>query len=90
MNKTQLIEAVATETSLSKGDVKKALDAFAKTTGDALGGGDKVTIMGFGTFSVSKQPARTGRDFRTGAPIKIPARNVVKFKPGMELCAKVD
>lgn len=90
MNKTQLIEAMAEEAKLTKGEAKRALDAFVKVTGDTLGRGDKIVLVGFGTFSVSKRPATTGRNFRTGAPVKISARNVVKFKAGAELCAKVD
>lgn len=90
MNKTQLIEAVAQEAKLTKGDAKRAIDAFISVTGDALSNNDKVALVGFGTFSVSKRPATTGRNFKTGAPVKIAAKNVVKFKPGVELCAKVD
>lgn len=90
MNKTQLIEAMAEEARLTKGESKRALDAFVKVTGDALGNSDKVVLVGFGTFSVSKRPAAIGRNFRTGAPVKIASKNVVKFKAGVELCAKVD
>lgn len=89
MNKTQLIEAVAEEANITKGEAKRALDAFMKVTGDALSSGDKVVLVGFGTFSVSRKPAGTGRNFRTGAPVKIAAKNVVKFRAGVELSAKV-
>ncbi len=90
MNKTQLIESVAQEAKLTKGEAKRALDAFIKIVGDALGNNDKVAVAGFGTFSISKRPATIGRNFKTGAPVRIAAKNVVKFKPGLELSAKVD
>lgn len=90
MNKTQLIEAIAQEANMTKGEARRALEAFIKVAGDVLGKGDKIALVGFGAFSVTRQPARTGRNFKTGAPVKIAAKNVVRFKPGMELCAKVD
>lgn len=90
MNKTQLVEAIAEEAGITKGEAKRALEAFVKITGDVLSKGDKIALVGFGSFSVTRQPARTGRNFRTGAPVKIPAKNVVKFKPGVELCANID
>ena len=90
MNKTQLIEAIAVEANITKGEAKRAIEAFVNITGDVLSKGDKLTLLGFGSFSVSKKPARTGRNFRTGAPVKIAAKNVVKFKPGLELSALVE
>lgn len=89
MNKAQLIDAIAAEAKLTKVDAKKALDAFIKVTGAALKKGDKISLIGFGSFSVTKKPGRTGRNPRTGAPIKIAAKNVCRFKPGAELAAKV-
>lgn len=90
MNKTQLVEAIASEAKLTRSEAKRALDAFLKVTGDVLSSGGKISLLGFGSFSVSKNPARTGRNFKTGAPVRIAARKVVKFRPGMELSARVD
>lgn len=89
MNKAQLIDAIASEAKITKVDAKKALDAFIKVTGTSLKKGDKIALIGFGSFSVTKKPGRTGRNPHTGAPIKIAAKNVVRFKPGTELAAKV-
>ena len=90
MNKAQLIDAIAAEASLTKADAKRALDAFIKTTGDALKKGDRVALVGFGSFSVAKRNARTGRNPQTGKEIKIPAKSVVKFKAGSELADAVN
>ena len=89
MNKAQLIDAIAAEASLTKADAKRALDAFVKTTTDALKKGDRVALVGFGSFSVSARNARTGRNPQTGAPITIAAKKVVKFKAGSELADAV-
>ena len=89
MNKTQLVDAIAKKASITKVDAKKALDAFINVTGEALKAGDKIALIGFGSFSVAKKPGRTGRNPRTGAAIKIAAKNVVKFKAGAELNALV-
>jgi DNA-binding protein HU-beta len=85
MNKAQLIDAIAAEANLTKADAKRALDAFVKTTTSALKKGDRVALVGFGSFSVSKRNSRTGRNPQTGAPITIGAKKVVKFKAGSEL-----
>jgi len=85
MNKAQLIDAIASNAGLTKADAKKALDAFVSTTTDALKGGDRVALIGFGSFSVSERGARTGRNPQTGKEIKIKAKKVVKFKAGAEL-----
>ena len=89
MNKTQLVDAIAKKASITKVDAKKALDAFINVTGEALKAGDKIALIGFGSFAVAKKPGRTGRNPRTGASIKIAAKNVVKFKAGAELNALV-
>ena len=89
MNKTQLVDAIAKKASITKVDAKKALDAFINVTGEALKAGDKIALIGFGSFAVAKKPGRTGRNPRTGASIKIAAENVVKFKAGAELNALV-
>jgi DNA-binding protein HU-beta len=89
MNKTELIDLMAAEAKLTKADAKKALDAFMNVTGKALKKGDKITLVGYGTFSVAKRNAREGRDPRTQKVIKIPAKKVVKFKAGAALTAQV-
>jgi DNA-binding protein HU-beta len=89
MNKTQLIDAMAADAGLSKADAKRALEAFVNATSGALKGGDKVALVGFGSFSVNERSARTGRNPQTGATINIPAKKVVKFKAGAELSATV-
>ncbi|MBN1650705.1 MAG: HU family DNA-binding protein [Bacteroidales bacterium] len=89
MNKAELIEAMANESGLTKADAKKALDAFIKSTSGALNGGDRVALVGFGSFSVATRSARKGRNPQTGAEIKIAAKKVIKFKPGNELADSV-
>lgn len=90
MNKAELIDAIASEAGLSKVDAKKALDAFVNATGAALKKGDRISLVGFGSFSVSKREARTGRNPQTGKEIKIAAKNVVRFKAGAELSGAVN
>jgi DNA-binding protein HU-beta len=85
MNKAQLIDAIAEKAGLTKADSKKALDAFVEATTDALKNGDRVALIGFGSFSVASRSARTGRNPQSGQSIVIPEKNVVKFKPGAEL-----
>jgi DNA-binding protein HU-beta len=89
MNKAELIDAIAAESKLTKADSKRALDAFLNAASKALKKGDKVIIIGFGTFSVAKRAARTGRNPQTGKTIQIKAKKVVKFKAGAELAKKV-
>ena len=76
---------MAKEAGITKADAKKVLNAFIKTTTHALKKGEKLTLVGFGSFSVADKPARAGRNPRTGHPIKIAAKKSVKFKPGMDL-----
>ena len=90
MNKAQLIDAIANGSGLTKADSKKALDAFIKVTGGALKSGDRVALVGFGSFGVTERSARTGRNPQTGAEIQIPAKKVVKFKAGSELTDSVN
>jgi DNA-binding protein HU-beta len=90
MNKAELISAIAKEAGLSKTDSKKVLDAFTKCVTKSLKGGDKVVLVGFGTFSVGKRNARTGINPSTKAKIKIPAKKVAKFKAGAELQKSVE
>lgn len=89
MNKAQLIDSIASEANLTKADAKRALDAFVNTTTGALKKGDRVALVGFGSFSVAKRNARTGRNPQTGKPITIKAKKVVKFKAGSDLADKV-
>lgn len=90
MNKAELIEAMASGSGLSKADSKKALDAFINSTTGALKKGDRLSLIGFGSFSISDRKARTGRNPRTGKEIQIPAKKVVKFKAGSELANSVN
>jgi DNA-binding protein HU-beta len=83
MSKVELIERMAKEASLTKADAGRALDAAVAAIIDTLKHGQKLTLVGFGTFSVSSRKARDGRNPRTGDVIKIPAANVPKFVPGM-------
>lgn len=89
MNKTELINAIAENAGLAKTDVKKALEATLGVIAEAVKKGDKVALIGFGTFSVSERPARTGINPATGAKIEIAAKKVVKFKAGAELADSV-
>ena len=89
MNKGELIEAIAKGASLSKKDAGAALDTILTTIQKTLKKGDKVTLIGFGTFSITKRAARTGINPRTGEKIKIKAKKVVKFKAGAALSKAV-
>ncbi|MCK5682811.1 HU family DNA-binding protein [bacterium] len=85
MNKTELITAVAKTTELTKKDVAKAIDALTTVIKKELKKGNKITLMGFGSWEVRKRKARTGRNPQTGAKIKIKAKKVPKFNPGKDL-----
>ena len=89
MNKTQLIDAIAKDAKLTKAEAKRSLEAVVTATTKALGKGERVALVGFGSFSVSKRAARMGRNPQTGKAIKIAAKKVVKFKAGAELTKKV-
>jgi DNA-binding protein HU-beta len=88
MNKTDLVNAIA-EAGLSKADSKKALDATLDAISTALKSGDKVALLGFGTFAVTERPERQGVNPSTGAKITIAAKKVIKFKAGAELANAV-
>ena len=90
MNKTELVEKIAAGAGLSKVDAKKALDAAVQAVKDALVAGDKVALVGFGTFAVAERPAREGINPATKAKIKIAAKKVAKFKAGAELADAVN
>lgn len=85
MNKSELIESVASSADLSKAAAGKAVDATLSAITKALGEGDQVALIGFGTFSVKERPARTGRDPRTGEPMDISASKAPTFKAGKSL-----
>lgn len=85
VTKTDLIDKVAAETGLTKKDSAKAVDAVFNSIAEALKDGDKVQIIGFGTFEVRERAARMGRNPQTGAELEIPARKVPAFKPGKGL-----
>ncbi|MBE0649125.1 MAG: HU family DNA-binding protein [Bacteroidales bacterium] len=89
MNKAQLIEAIASEAKMTKADAKRALEAVVGATTKALAKGERVALVGFGSFAVSKRAARKGRNPQNGKEIKIAAKKVVKFKAGAELAKKV-
>lgn len=85
MNKTELIDKIAAGAGISKADAKKALDATTNALKEALVAGDKIQLVGFGTFSVSERPAREGINPATKEKIQIAAKKVAKFKAGAEL-----
>lgn len=89
MNKGDLIDAMASDAGITKTQAAAALDSMMTSIRKTLKKGDKVTLVGFGTYSVSKRAARTGRNPQTGKAIKIAAKNVVRFKAGKELSAAV-
>lgn len=90
MNKSELINALAEKTAFSKKDAEKALNAFVETISGRLAKGEKVQLIGFGTFEVKKRPARTARNPRTGEEIKIKASKAPAFKAGKALKVKVN
>lgn len=90
MNKAELIDAMASDAGLSKADAKKALDAFVSATTGALKKQDRISLVGFGSFSITNRAARAGRNPKTGAVIQIAAKNTVKFKAGADLSSSVN
>lgn len=85
MNKTELISSIAEKAGLTKVQAKAALEAAVNTVTEQLAKGDKVALIGFGTFSVAEKTARKGINPRTKEVIEIPARKAIKFKAGAEL-----
>ncbi len=85
MNKAQLVEAIALDSNLTKVEARKAVDSLVRITVEALRRGERITLTGLGTMSVVQRSERVGRNPRTGAAVKIPARKVVKFRPTAEL-----
>ncbi|WP_434353007.1 HU family DNA-binding protein [Psychrobacter sp. HD31] len=90
MNKSELIDNIATEAGLNKIQAGDALNAFMETVGKTLEKGDSISLVGFGTFSVKERKARTGRNPRTGQELKIPASKVPSFKAGKGLKERVN
>ena len=90
MNKKELVESIAAAADISKAAAEKALNGTMAAIEESLKKGDKVTLVGFGTFSVSKREARTGRNPQTGKSIKIPAKNIAKFKAGSKLSGAIN
>ncbi|HXC03856.1 MAG TPA: HU family DNA-binding protein [Bacteroidia bacterium] len=90
MNKAELIDAIASEAKISKAEAGRAVDGFVNATTKALKKGDRVALVGFGSFSVSKRNARTGRNPQTGKTIQIKAKKVAKFKAGADLAKAVN
>ena len=90
MNKTELIDAMAADSGVTKVAAKKALESFLGNVEGALKKGSRVSLVGFGSWSVSKRGAREGRNPQTGKTIQIVAKNVVKFKAGAELAKAVN
>jgi DNA-binding protein HU-beta len=89
MNKAELIAKISDDTGITKTQANAALDSFIEAVTKSLKAGGKVTLVGFGTFTVSKRAARNGRNPQTGEIIKIKARKVARFKAGKELAEKL-
>lgn len=85
MNKAELVKRMAEIAEVSKGTAEKVLDSFMQAVEEAISKGDKVVLVGFGTFQVVTRASREGRNPRTGEPLTIPSKKVVKFKPGKKL-----
>lgn len=90
MNKAELINQVATSTGLSKTDASKAVTSVIESIQTSLQNGEKVTLMGFGTFETTERQARKGRNPRTGVELMIPAKKVAKFKAGAKFITQVN
>lgn len=89
MNKAELIAKIADDAGITKTQANHALDSFIEAVTKTLKSGNKVTLVGFGTFSVTKRAARNGRNPQTGQVIKIKAKKVARFKAGKELASKL-
>jgi len=89
MNKAELVTRISKDTGLTKADANRVIDALIDQVTRALKKGERVTLVGFGTFLVARRKARAGRDPRNGTPLKIAARRVTRFAPGKDLKAEV-
>lgn len=90
MNKADLVNSMAEKTGLTKTKSNEIVDVIVSTISEALKSGDKVTLVGFGTFTTTQRDARKGRNPKTGETIEIPAKRVAKFKAGTELTKSVN
>ena len=90
MNKSDLIDGMAADAGITKAAAKKALESFLGNVEGSLKKGNRVSLVGFGSWSVAKRAAREGRNPQTGKSIKIAAKNVVKFRPGAELKGSIN
>jgi len=90
MNKSNLVDVMAADAGISKAAAKKSLESFLENVQGALKKGDRVSLVGFGSWSVTRRAAREGRNPQTGKTIQIPAKNVVKFRPGSDLQKSVN
>ena len=90
MNKAELIDAMSARAGITKAQATAALEEMVVCVGSALKGGEKVTLVGFGTFSISSREARMGRNPRNNEPIQISARKVARFKPGKQLADAIN
>lgn len=90
MNKAELVSSIAKQTGLSKSKSGEFLDSFVKAISESLGRGEKVSLVGFGTFTTAKREARKGRNPKTGEVIDIQSKTVARFKPGTELSKAVN
>ncbi len=90
MNKSELVDAIASDSGLTKADAQRAVNSFVTVVGTALKADDRVALIGFGSFSITKRAERQGRNPQTGKAITIKAKNVVKFKAGSDLAGKVN
>ena len=90
MNKADLVNSLSTKTGLTKTKSNEVVDSIVSTITESLRNGEKVTLVGFGTFTTSKKEARKGRNPKTGETLEIPAKTVAKFKAGSELTKSVN
>lgn len=90
MNKTQLVNSLSEKTGLTKAKSNEVIDTLVSVISETLSNGEKVTLVGFGTFNTSQRDARKGRNPKTGETVDIPAKRVPKFKPGSELIKSVN
>jgi DNA-binding protein HU-beta len=90
MNKADLVNSIAKQTGLSKSKSNEVIDAFVSAVSESLANGEKVTLVGFGTFTTSQREARKGRNPKTGAEIAIPAKTVARFRAGSNLTKQVN